>query len=154
MAINLATVGVLVGIVVGILGIGGAILGPYRSRPRLRLHVHRDFGLGDSSLVFTVHVWNDGGSVANNVRVVACIAGEVRGENATLVHARPQDPPMVDTRIPIPTPEFVVRRNDGTFDFPRGEPVFCACYRYYGWPCKKREPWPDGRDTSPAGEKR
>jgi hypothetical protein len=140
-AINLVTVGVLVGIVAGVVTTLAVVLGPLRSRPKLRLHVHRDFGLGTASLVFTVHVFNDGGSTANNVRVVSLIGGEVRGENAGRVHVRPQDP-VIDTRIPIPSPEFVVRQDDGTLDFPKGEPVFCACYRYFGWRWRACEPWP------------
>jgi hypothetical protein len=137
----------VLGIVAGVVIILGALLGPVRRRPRLRLHVHRDVGHGASSLVFTVHRRNDGGSTANDVRVVALVSGEVRGENAGRVHVRPQDP-VVDTRIPIPSPEFVVRRDDGRLDFPRGEPVFCACYRCFGWRCKACEPWP----TSPEGD--
>ena len=140
-AITLATVGVVVGIVAGVVVILGALLGPFRSRPRLRLHVHRDAGADTSSQVFTVHLRNDGGRTAINVRVIAVISGTVRGENAERVHVRPQDP-LVDTRIPIPSPDFVVRRDDGTFDFPRGEPVFCAWFRYYGWRWKACEPWP------------
>jgi hypothetical protein len=141
LAISLATIGVIVGIVAGGLAILGVILGPYRNRPRLRLRVYRDYGLAAGSLSFTVHVFNDGRSTVNNIRMVAQVGNDIVGENAGLVHIRPHDP-LADTRISIPEPEFVIRRDDETLDFPRGEPVFCAFYRYLGWRWKKCEPWP------------
>jgi hypothetical protein len=140
-AISLARIGTIVGIVVGGLAILGVILGPYRNRPRLRLDVHRDYGLDVGSVSFTVHVYNDGRSTVNDIRMVSRVGGEVVGERPGLVHVRSGDPPA-DARIPIPEPEYVVRRPDGTLDFPRGGPEFCASYRYLGWRWKKCEPWP------------
>jgi hypothetical protein len=141
LADNLTTVSIVVGIVAGIVIIGGAILVPYRNRPRLRLDVHRDYGLGAGSLSFTVHVYNDGRPTVNNIRWVSRIGGEVVGERPGLVHVRSGDPPA-DARIPIPAPEYVVRGEDGTLTFPRGDPEFCACYRYCWRDRETCEPWP------------
>jgi len=142
LADNLTTIGTVVGIVVGGLAVLGAIFGPYRNRPRLRLHVHRDPGGDAGSLSFTVHVYNDGNSTVNNIRMVARVGGAVVGERADgLVHVRAGDPPA-DARIPIPEPEYVVRQADGTLDFPRGAAEFCALYRYLGRDREKCEPYP------------
>jgi hypothetical protein len=142
LADTLTTVGTAVGIVVGLIGIVVFVLGPYRNRPRLRLHVHREAANDAGSLSFTVHVYNDGASTVNNIRMVSRVGGEVVGERAEgLVHIH-ASPAPADARISIPSPEYVVRRDDGTLDFPCGDAEFCACYRYYGLSRKKCEPYP------------
>jgi hypothetical protein len=121
LATSVWAVGLITSIAGSAIGLfAGMTIERYLHRPKLRLEFPGGWGDGGTYISVTVFVWNDGDTVARNVRIFFRLDGNEIGAEEVIT-ARPAAPTDVRLRVPI----AFTRTENGMLRFP-GRFVVCA----------------------------